>query len=52
LNGTFRGLRTDGTEFPAEITILPVRRGAGMIVLAAVVDLSYRDVLRARLAPA
>jgi PAS domain S-box-containing protein len=50
LEGDCTGTRSDGSEFPAEITILPAYRGDAVVVFATVVDLSYRDALRARLA--
>jgi PAS domain S-box-containing protein len=34
--------RKDGSEFPAEIALTPVRRGAGTMVLASITDISPR----------
>jgi len=44
-----RGRRADGTEFPAEVTVMPMRRGRAVASFATVVDVSYRRVLRERL---
>jgi PAS domain S-box-containing protein len=41
-----QGRRSDGTEFPAEVTVLPVRRRDTTLVFATVVDVSYRSRLR------
>jgi len=49
LGGDYHGQRADGSEFPAEITILPVQHGGSTIVFVTVVDVTYRSVLRARL---
>ena len=49
LAGNFHGRRADGSEFPVEISILPVRRTTSMIVFATMVDVSYRQALRERL---
>ena len=46
LGSRYHGLRADGSQFPAQITILPTRTTNGMIVFATVVDLTYRQVLR------
>ena len=46
VGASFHGRRRDGSEFPAEITVLPVRGPGGLAVFAAVVDVSYRQVLR------
>jgi PAS domain S-box-containing protein len=43
---TFNGLRTDGSEFPAEITLLPARTATGHLVFASVTDVSWREALR------
>jgi PAS domain S-box-containing protein len=42
---TFNGLRFDGSEFPAEITLLPARTATGTLVFASVADVSWRAVL-------
>ena len=49
MRGGFHGRRADGAEFPAEITILPVRRAGSTIVFGTIVDVSYRQALRERL---
>ena len=41
----FHGRRMDGTEFPAEITLLPASSSSGPLVFAWVVDVSYREAL-------
>jgi len=41
----FHGRRMDGTEFPAEITLLPASSSSGPLVFARVVDVSYREAL-------
>ncbi len=38
-----RGLRLDGTEFPVEIGLNPVRTAFGMVTLASVLDVSARQ---------
>ncbi len=43
---TFCGRRADGSEFPAEITLLPARTATGPLVFASVADLSWRDAVR------
>ncbi|WOJ88166.1 PAS domain S-box protein [Methylocapsa polymorpha] len=37
-----KGTRRDGTEFPLEIGLTPIETGAGLIVLAIVVDITGR----------
>ena len=49
LGGSYHGRRADGSEFPAEVSVVPVQRGGATIVFATVVDVTYRSVLRARL---
>ena len=43
----FHGQRADGSEFPAEVTLLPARTASGLLVFAKVADVSYREALRA-----
>ena len=49
LGENYHGRRADGTEFPAEMTILPLKRADATIVFATVIDLTYRATLRERL---
>lgn len=46
LGRTLHGRRADGSLFPAEVTLLPVHSAPRMVVLAIVVDVTYRAVLR------
>jgi PAS domain S-box-containing protein len=39
-------VRSDGSEFPAEITIAPAGRREGSLLFATVADVSYRSMLR------
>lgn len=43
---TFHGLRADGSEFPAEITLLPTRTATGTLVFASVADVSWRAAIQ------
>lgn len=49
LGQRFHGRRADGSEFPADITLLPAHLASGLVIFARVVDLSYRDALRSLL---
>jgi CRP/FNR family cyclic AMP-dependent transcriptional regulator len=50
VGGKFHGVRADGTNFPAEISTIPVQRGDATVVFATVVDVTYRSALRELLA--
>jgi CRP/FNR family transcriptional regulator len=41
-----RGRRVDGTEFPAEISLIPVQTPGGVAAFATIVDVSYRAEFR------
>jgi CRP/FNR family cyclic AMP-dependent transcriptional regulator len=49
LGQRFHGRRADGSEFPAEITLLPATLASGRVIFARVMDVSYRDALRSLL---
>jgi len=44
---TFNGRRADGSEFPAEITLMPARTATGRLVFAEIADVSWRAALAA-----
>ncbi len=48
----FAGRRRDGTEFPAEISLAPVRSHRGTVVFATVIDITARTILTEQLANA
>ena len=45
LGQAFHGLRSNGAEFPAELSLLPVDTPLGAIVFATVFDVGYRAAL-------
>jgi len=47
-----RGLRKDGTEFPAEVHLAPVASDHGVAIAAAIRDVTARKALEAQLAQA
>lgn len=47
-----RGLRKDGTEFPAEVHLAPVASDHGVAIAAAIRDVTARKTLEAQLAQA
>jgi CRP/FNR family transcriptional regulator len=44
---TFHGRRADGSEFPAEITLMPARTATGRLVFAEIADVSWRAAVSA-----